>query len=145
MTFVRQPNDQEGDPENAATFDDALTDNRTAINQFTITEVDPSGTSTGDLLLRCTCGHENTSLGISAPSVVWVRDGVELIHDGSEIIINTVVSSGNPDHTLSDLQILNFDDSDVGVIQCIFTDSDSDVEVFPSIPHRLDRGLLINS
>ena len=116
-----------------------MIDNRTAINQFTITEVDPSGTDTGDLLLRCTCGHEDTGLGIIAPNVVWVRDGVELVHDGTDIVIDTV-EAANPDRRLSDLQILNLDDSDGGVIQCIFTDTDGDAEVFPSIPHRLDRG-----
>ena len=115
-----------------------MTDNRTAI-AVTITEVDPSGTATGDLLLRCTCGHEDTGLGITAPSVVWVRDGVELVA-GTDIVINTILS-GDPDRRVSDLQILNLDDSDGGVIQCIFTDTDGDAEVFPSIPHRLDRGM----
>ena len=122
-----------------ATMGDALTDNRTAIT-VTITEVDPSGTANGDLLLRCTCGHEDTGLGITAPSVVWVRDGVQLMHDGTKININTVLAT-NTDRRISDLQIVNLDDSDGGVIQCIWTDTDGDAEVFPSIPHRLDRGM----
>ena len=115
-----------------------MTDNRTAIS-ITITEVDPSGTANGDLLLRCFCGHEDTGLGITAPSVVWVRDGVELVA-GTDIVITTTLP-GDPDRRVSDLQIFNFDDSDVGVIQCIYTDTDGDAEVFPSIPHRLDRGM----
>ena len=139
LSILRQPSDREGDQQNTATFDDALTDNRTAI-ATTIAEVDPSGTANYALLLRCTCGHEDTGLGIAAPNVVWVRDGVQLMHDGTKISINTVLSA-NPDRRISDLQILNLDDSDGGVIQCIWTDTDSDAEVFPSIPHRLDRGM----
>ena len=114
-------------------------DNRTAITQA-ITEVDPNGTAAGNLLLRCDCGHEDGNGGFPAPSVVWVRDGVQLVHDGTEINIDTFPDATN-ERTVSDLEILNFDDSDGGVIQCIYTDSDGDAEVFPSIPHRLDRGV----
>ena len=137
--FFRQPISREQNPNNDATRYDALADNRTAIF-YSITEVDPTNTDVRDKLFRCDCGHMDSAAGFAAPNVVWVRDGVQLVHDGTKITINTVLG-GNPGRRVSDLQILDFQDSDSGVIQCIYTDADSDAEIFSSIPHRLDKGL----
>ena len=105
-------------------------DNRTAVTL---------GSTIGPPLLRCVGGHEGDSgLGsFSPPSVVWVRNGEQLV-DGGRITITESTPLGV--RTQSDLQISSFGSSDVGVYQCIFTDVDSDSEVITTTPLRLDTG-----
>jgi len=107
-------------------------DNRTAVTL---------GSIIGPPLLRCVGGHEgDTGIGtsFSAPSVVWVRNGEQVVADGRITITESVVFSG--ERRASDLQITNFGLSDAGVYQCIFTDVDSDAEVITTTPLRLDTG-----
>ena len=80
------------------------------------------------------CAGERSGLGsFSAPSVVWIRNGEQVVADGR---ITQSTSSGGRRRT-SDLTITNFGLSDAGVYQCIFT---SDTEVITTIPLRLDTG-----
>jgi len=107
-------------------------DNRTAVTL---------GSTIGLPLLRCVGGHEgDTAFGssFSPPSVVWVRNGEQVVADGRITITESVVSGG--ERRNSDLQIANFGFPDAGVYQCIFTDVDSDSEVITTKPLRLDTG-----
>ncbi len=69
------------------------------------------------------------------------RNGETVVHDGTHIITDTQQG----DQLQSNLQINSFTDSDAGVYQCIYTDSDSDAEVATSLPLRLDYGALVES
>ena len=106
-------------------------DNRTAVTL---------GSTIGPPLLRCVGGHEgDTGLGsFSPPSVVWVRNGEQLVGGGRITITESTTLSGQ--RRVSDLQISNFGSCDVGVYQCIFTDVDSETEVITTTPLRLDTG-----
>jgi len=90
------------------------------------------------------CDGEHSGLGrfglgrFSAPSVVWVRNGKQVVDDGRITITETVLLGGQ--RKTSDLQIANFDLADAGVYQCIFTDVYSDSEVITTKPLRLDTG-----
>ena len=85
------------------------------------------------------CAGDHSGLGsFSAPSVVWVRNGEQVVADGRITITESVVSGGR--RKTSDLQIVNFGFPDAGVYQCIFTDVDSDAEVITTKPLRLDTG-----
>ena len=70
----------------------------------------------------------------SPPSVVWVRNGEQVIGD-SRITITESTPGGQ--QKSSELQITNFGLSDAGVYQCIFTES---AEVITTTPLRLDTG-----
>ena len=106
-------------------------DNRTAVTL---------GSTIGQPLLRCVGGHEGDSgLGsFDPPSVVWVRNGEQLVNGGRITITESTTLSGQ--RRVSVLEISNFGFSDVGVYQCIFTDVDSDSEVITTTPLRLDTG-----
>jgi len=108
-------------------------DNRTAVTLGFTVGVSPP-------LLQCVGGHEgDTGLGsFSPPSVVWVRNGEEVIADGRITITESTTSGGR--RRTSDLTITNFGLSDAGVYQCIFTDVDSDSEVITTTPLKLDTG-----
>ena len=100
-------------------------DNRTAVTLGTT------------VLLECDGDHSGLRR-FSAPSVVWVRNGKQVVDDGRITITESVLFGGR--RKTSDLQIANFDLADAGVYQCIFTDVDSDSEVITTIPLRLDTG-----
>ena len=69
----------------------------------------------------------------SPPSVVWVRNGEQVVNGGRITITEgTVLSSQS-----SELEISSFALSDAGVYQCIFTEG---AEVITTIPLRLDTG-----
>ena len=68
----------------------------------------------------------------SPPSVVWVRNGEQVVN-GGRIIITEEFSRQRS----SELQIANFSLSDAGVYQCIFTEG---AEVITTTPLRLDTG-----
>ena len=115
-----------------STESDALNDNRTVV---------PIGQTTFPFniyqLLRCIANH--TGNGTTQPTVVWVKDGVEVTPDGSKI--NETSAPYSPGNGLqSDLTINDFQESDTGVYQCIFTNLDNDMELITSIPFRLDAG-----
>ena len=86
-------------------------------------------------VLRCV-GSGSSSL----PSVVWVRNGEQVIADGSRITITerTMLFS---QQSYSELEISNFTLSDAGVYQCIFTEG---AEVITTTPLRLDTGWYIH-
>ena len=87
--------------------------------------------------LECDGDHSGPG-SFSPPSVVWVRNGEQVVADGRITITESTTSGGR--RRTSDLQITNFDLSDAGVYQCIFTDVDSDSEVITTTPLRLDTG-----
>ena len=71
----------------------------------------------------------------SPPSVVWVRNGEQVINGG-----NITITEGTDSFTRqtnSELSITNFALSDAGVYQCIFTEG---AEVVTTTPLRLDTG-----
>ena len=81
-------------------------------------------------VLRCV-GSGNSS----PPSVVWVRNGEQVVN-GGRITITEGTNSFSRQRS-SDLQITNFALSDAGVYQCIFTEG---AEVITTTPLRLDTG-----
>jgi len=113
-------------------------DNRTAMPLGST--IDPVGTADGDMLLRCVGGHvgDRGLGGFSPPSVVWVRNGEQVVPSSRHAILESTVFSDQ--RTQSKIQISNFSFSDAGVYQCIFTDVDSDAEVITTKPLRLDTG-----
>jgi len=109
-------------------------DNRTAVTL---------GNTVGPPLLRCVGGHEgDEGLGssFSPPSVVWVRNGEQVVDDGRITITESVIPIIGSERRASNLQISAFGVSDAGVYQCIFTDVDNDAEVITTTPLRLDTG-----
>ena len=71
----------------------------------------------------------------SPPSVVWVRNGEQVVNGG-----NITITEGTRSFTRetnSELTITNFALSDAGVYQCIFTEG---AEVITTTPLRLDTG-----
>ena len=71
----------------------------------------------------------------SPPSVVWVRNGEQVVNSGRIIIVEVTTQFNR--QTSSELQISNFGLSDAGVYQCIFTEG---AEVITTTPLRLDTG-----
>ena len=70
------------------------------------------------------------------PSVVWVRNGEQVVADGGRI---TITEGTTPigQEVSSELRVTNFALSDAGVYQCIFTEG---AEVITTTPLRLDTG-----
>ena len=91
-------------------------DNRTAV------------TGGSNHVLRC-AGTGSSS----PPSVVWVRNGEQVVNGGRITITETIFSLQRD----SELTISNFALSDAGVYQCIFTEG---AEVITTTPLRLDTG-----
>ena len=77
------------------------------------------------------CVGEGSS---NPPSVVWVRNGEQVVNGGNITITETMPSA---QQTSSELKITNFALSDAGVYQCIFTEG---AEVITTTPLRLDTG-----
>ena len=71
----------------------------------------------------------------SPPSVVWIRNGEQVVN-GGRIAITEGTNSFSRQRN-SQLQITNFALSDAGVYQCIFTE---DAAVITTTPLRLDTG-----
>ena len=113
-------------------------DNRTAVTLGST--VDQVGTPDFDNVLRCECGHvgDTTNHNFLPPSVVWVKDGADIITDSRITITDSATFIDQ--RRASVLRISNFQLSDVGVYQCIFIDVDSDREVATTTPLRLDTG-----
>ena len=124
---------------NEITFENVIPlDNRTAVPLGST--INPVGTEDRDKLLRCVSGHvgDQDSGGFKPPSVVWVRNGEQVVPSSRHTIIDSTVFSDQ--RMQSEVQISNFSLSDAGVYQCIFTDADSDTEVITTTPLRLDTG-----
>ena len=103
------------------TDSDSFPDNRIAV---------PVGSNQ---MLRCVGSGSS-----SPPSVVWVRNGEQVVN-GSRITITEGTNSFSRQRS-SSLQITNFSLSDAGVYQCIFTEG---TEVITTTPLRLDTGWCI--
>ena len=106
LTVVTNPADSDGFP-----------DNRVAV------------TVGNNQVLRCVGTGSS-----SPPSVVWVRNGEQVVN-GGRITITETMPGGQ--QRSSELQISNFTLSDAGVYQCIFTEG---AEVITTTPLRLDTG-----
>ena len=121
-------------------YEDRRVDNRTAV---------PFGASTSPTefgysfqLLRCAASH--TGSGSSRPSVMWVKNGEEVMHDGTKVnITNTDIDPGSG--TASVLTVGDFQVEDIGTYQCIFNISQMNGtrEMITSVPFRLDGGEFI--
>ena len=109
LTIVTNPIDS---------VNDGFPDNRVAV---------PVG---GSQVLRCVGSGSS-----SPPSVVWVRNGEQVVNRG-RITITEVANSFSQQRS-SELEITNFGLSDAGVYQCIFTEG---AEVITTTPLRLDTG-----
>ena len=108
-------------------------DNRTAVP---LGETIDPGDITGQWVLRCTAEAPINK----GPSIVWVRNGEEVIPDDDRVTIdNETFASGS--RTVSDLRIRNFTQSDAGVYQCIFTTTGN--EILTTTPLRLDTGMVL--
>ena len=104
---------------NEALFESAyVADNRTGVTQ---------GSTVDGTLLTCEASY--VGLGTSIPTVSWTLNGKSITN-------NTIISNA----FMSSLEIVNFNLSDAGVYQCIFTDTDADSEVVTSTPFRVDTG-----
>ena len=138
LVFRQQPTDNERTTtNNGATDVPLLRDNRTAVSLGET--IDPTSTPDPAKLLRCMAGHQNDdTMSFTASTVVWIKDG-ETVEDGGDITISTSMAANG--EVSSTLQIASFQESNVGVYQCIFTDdSSSDGEIITTIPLRLDTG-----
>ena len=111
-------------------------DNRTAVRLGGT--VDQDSANSQNRVLRCIGGH--VTVAPLAPSVVWIRNGEQVVADSRITITKSKTAGGQ--RMQSDLRISNFSLSDAGVYQCIFTDVDSDREVITTTPLRLDTGWL---
>ena len=100
---------------------DSFPDNRVAV------------TVGNNQMLRCVGSGSS-----SPPSVVWVKNGEQVVNDGRITIIEATMLFNQRN---SELQITNFGLSDAGVSQCIFTEG---AEVITTTPLRLDTGLYIH-
>ena len=97
---------------------DGFPDNRVAV------------TVDSNQVLRCVGAGSS-----SPPSVVWVRNGEQVVNGGRITITEGTVLFSQ--QRSSELQITNFALSDAGVYQCIFTEG---AEVITTTPLRLDTG-----
>ena len=84
----------------------------------------------GSQTLRCVGSGSS-----SPPSVVWVRNGEQVVNGGNITI--TEGTDSFTQQTNSQLTISSFALSDAGVYQCIFTEG---AEVTTTTPLRLDTG-----
>ena len=93
--------------------------------------------------LRCSA-EQPTSSSLTAPSMMWLKDGTQLFGDGVRVVITTtisIISASN--RTVSFVRIFNFSQSDAGVYQCVFYDTPSQGgEVVTTRPYKVDTGIL---
>ncbi|KAL5497300.1 hypothetical protein EMCRGX_G013757 [Ephydatia muelleri] len=91
--------------------------------------------------LRCSAEQPAAS-SLTAPSMMWLKDGTQLFGDGVRVVINTtisIISASN--RTVSFVRIFNFSQSDAGVYQCVFYDTPSQGgEVITTRPYKVDTG-----
>ena len=124
---------------------DTVHDNRSS---FTIgVDFEPSQFVDGCCqVLRCIAaipGDQTQATNISQLTVKWLRNEEELVHSaGQTEITNDLRYQSAPDETryVSQLRLLPFQTSDIGVYQCVYSDFDSDRELVYSTPFSLDTG-----
>ena len=124
---------------------DTVYDNRSS---FTIgDDFEPSQLSVGCCqVLRCIAaipGNQTQATNISQLTVTWLRNEEEVVHSAgqTEITIDLGYQSGpNETRYISQLRLLPFQTSDIGVYQCVYSDFDSHRELVYSTPFSLDTG-----
>ena len=91
--------------------------------------------------LRCSA-EQSASSSLTAPSMMWLKDGTQLFGDGVRVVINTTNSTiGTSNRTVSFVRIFNFSQTDAGVYQCVFYDTPSQGgEVVTTRPYKVDTG-----
>ena len=101
--------------------------------------------SSNGAFLRC-AAEQPASSSLTAPSMMWLKDGTQLYGDGVRVVINisiSIVATSN--RTVSFVRIFNFSQSDAGVYQCVFYDTPSQGgEVVTTRPYKVDTGIFIN-
>ena len=101
-----------------------------------------SNISSNGSFLRCSAQQPGSS-SLTAPSMIWLKDGTQLSSDGVRVVITTTNSTvGTSNRTTSFVRIFNFSQSDAGVYQCVFYDTPSQGgEVITTRPYKVDRGM----
>ena len=91
--------------------------------------------------LRCSA-EQPASSSLTAPSMMWLKDGTQLFSDGVRVVINTTNPLiGTSNRTVSFVRIFNFSQSDAGVYQRVFYDTPSQGgEVITTRPYKVDTG-----
>ena len=102
----------------------------------------PSSGANGSFL-RCSAEQPGSLQIAAAPSIKWLKDGVQLYGDGVRVVINTSISIvATSNRTVSFVRIFNFSQSDAGVYQCVFYDTPSQGgEVVTTRPYKVDTGM----
>ena len=100
-----------------------------------------SNISSSGSFLRCSAQQPGSS-SLTAPSIIWLKDGTQLSGDGVRVVITTTNSTvGTSNRTTSFVRIFNFSQSDAGVYQCVFYDTPSQGgEVITTRPYKVDTG-----
>ena len=95
--------------------------------------------------LRCSA-EQPASSSLTAPSMMWLKDGTQLFGDGVRVVINTTNSTiGTSNRTVSYVRIFNISQSDAGVYQCVFYDTPSQGgEVVTTRPFKVDTGICMH-
>eukprot|EP00731_Ephydatia_muelleri_P008931 Em0004g1269a len=91
--------------------------------------------------LRCSA-EQPASSSLTAPSMMWLKDGTQLFSDGVSVVINTTNPLiGTSNRTVNFVRIFNFSQSDAGVYQRVFYDTPSQGgEVITTRPYKVDTG-----
>ena len=104
-----------------------------------------SNISSNGGFLRCSA-EQSASSSLTAPSMMWLKDGTQLFGDGVRVAINTTNSTiGTSIRTVSFVRIFKFSQSDAGVYQCVFYDTPSQgAEVITTRPYKVDTGAVLD-
>ena len=107
----------------------------------TSVQLGSSNISSNGTFLRCSAEQPGPS-SLTAPSMIWLKDGTQLSGDGVRVLITTNNSTvGTSNRTTSFVRIFNFSQSDAGVYQCVFYDTPSQGgEVITTRPYKVDTG-----
>ena len=99
-----------------------------------------SNISSSGTFMRCSAQQPPLS-SLTAPSMIWLKDGTQLSGDGVRVVITTTYSTGTSNRATSYVRIVNFSQSDAGVYQCVFYDTPSQGgEVITTRPYKVDTG-----
>ena len=96
-------------------------------------------------VFRCNAaipGDQTMAANIGLFTVTWLRNEEEVVNSGQTQIVNELrYNTGNSETRLiSQLRLLPFETSDIGVYQCVYSDLDRDRELVFSTPFSLDTG-----
>ena len=134
-----------GGANDAVKFYDSIRDNRTAYElglTFEPTQYVDSCCQT----FRCQAtipGDQTTAANIGSLTVTWLRNEEEIVDTvgRTEIFRDLRYQTGaNETRYISHLRLINFEESDIGVYQCVYSDFDTDQELVYSSPIMLDTG-----